>query len=76
MISKGFAETKPNIDTPNDVSITEKPFKKDPVVTQRVDINVLKAKLEQTENKEIRKNITILSILIIGLGILGIYFSL
>ncbi len=76
MTSKGFADTNPNIDTPNDVSITEKPFKKEPAVSRRVDINVLKAKLEQSESKEIRKNITILSILIVGLGILGIYFSL
>lgn len=76
MTSKGFTETNANIETPNDINITEKPLKSDPNISQRVDINVLKAKLEKTESEAVKKNITILSVLIVGLGVLGIYFSL
>ncbi len=74
---KGFTENKTNIETPNDgVNITEKPLKKDRTIPNRVDINVLKSKLQESENKEFKKNLTILSSLILGLGILGIYLSL
>ena len=76
MNDKGFAGTEVNIETPNDVINTEKPLKSKPRVTNRVDINVLKSKLQETESKEFKKNIYILSSLVLGLGILGIYFSL
>ena len=35
----------------------------------------LKSKLEETEAKELKKNIFILSLLIIGVGAFGIYLS-
>ena len=76
MSIKGFTEEQTNIDTPNDVSIAEKPLKKDTIIPSRVDINVLKSKLQETESREFKKNLYILSTLIIGLGILGIYLSL
>tara|TARA_B110001452_G_scaffold74071_1_gene59998 strand:+ start:276 stop:506 length:231 start_codon:yes stop_codon:yes gene_type:complete len=76
MITKGFEKTNVDIATPNDVSSFEKPLIADPAKLQRVDINVLKAKLEKTERKEFKKNIYILSTLITGLGIIGIYLSL
>ena len=44
--------------------------------TKSTDINVLKSKLQESESKEFKKNLIILSTLIIGLGILGIYLSL
>ena len=47
MTTKGFTETSTNIATPNDISISEKPLKADPIRAQRVDINVLKAKLQE-----------------------------
>ena len=72
MNNKGFAETRTNIETPNDVDVAEKPLK---TLKKRVDINILKSKLEETEAKELRKNIFILSLLIIGLGAFGIYLS-
>ena len=53
---------------PNLKSEEEKP--------QRVDINILKSKLQETESKEFKKNLIILSSLVLGLGILGIYLSL
>ena len=76
MSNKGFTETNTNIETPNNVSASEKPLNIEPIYTNRVDINVLKAKLQQTESKEFKKNIYILSALSLGLGTLGIYLSL
>jgi len=72
MNNKGFAETHANIETPNDVDVAEKPLK---TSKKRVDINILKSKLEETEAKELKKNIFILSFLIIGVGAFGIYLS-
>ena len=72
MNNKGFAETRTNIETPNDVDVAEKPLK---TLKKRVDINILKSKLEETEAKELKKNIFILSLLIIGAGSFGIYLS-
>ena len=76
MTTKGFAETDTNIETPNDISVAEKPLKSERIVSNRVDINVLKSKLQETESKELKKNLFILSTLILGLGFLGIYLSL
>ena len=76
MITKGFAEYKNNIKTPNDVTVAEKPLNSDLVTPKRVDINILKSKLQETESKEFKKNVYILSFLVLGLGILGIYLSL
>ena len=73
MNNKGFAETHTNIETPNNVDVAEKPLK---TLKKRVDINILKSKLEETEAKELKKNIFILSLLIIGVGFFGFYFSL
>ena len=72
MNNKGFAETRTNIETPNDVDVAEKPLK---TLKKRVDINILKSKLEEIEAKELKKNIFILSLLIIGMGAFGIYLS-
>ena len=76
MTTKGFAGEQNNIETPNDIGITEKPLKSEIVTPNRVDINVLKSKLQETESKEFKKNLYILSSLILALGILGIYLSL
>ena len=76
MSTKGFTDNATNIGTPNDVSGTEKPLNTEAKLSGRVDINVLKSKLQETESKEFKKNLIILSILILGLGILGIYLSL
>ena len=72
MNNKGFAETHADIETPNDVDVAEKPLK---TLKKRVDINILRSKLEETEAKELKKNIFILSLLIIGVGAFGIYLS-
>tara|TARA_E500000331_G_scaffold340330_1_gene371509 strand:+ start:689 stop:919 length:231 start_codon:yes stop_codon:yes gene_type:complete len=73
---KGFTDNNSNVETPNDINGAEKPLKPRIISPNRVDINVLKSKLQETEDKEFKKNLYILSTLIIGLGILGIYLSL
>ena len=76
MSNKGFADTDVNIETPNDVMVAEKPLKSSKIKSGRVDINVLKAKLQDTESKELKKNIFILTILISALVMVGVYLSL
>ena len=76
MTSKGFADNQSNIETPNDIGAAEKPLKSKRITPNRVDINVLKSKLQETESKEFKKNVYILSTLVLGLGALGIYLSL
>ena len=76
MTIKGFTETSTNIETPNDVSSTEKPLKADKITSNRVDINVLKSKLQESESKEFKKNLFILSFLVLILTVLGLYLSL
>ena len=76
MENKGFEDNKLNIETPNDVGVAEKPLKPNQISSGRVDINVLKSKLQETESKEFKKNLYVLSTLILGLGVLGIYLSL
>ena len=75
MNNKGFAETHTNIETPNDVDVAEKPLK---TLKKRVDINILKSKLEETEAKELKKNIFISCCNFIGLfnGILFVFILL
>ena len=76
MSDKGFTEQMTSIETPNGGSYSEKPLKPQQVKPNRVDINVLKSKLQESESKEFKKNLYILSSLVLGLGILGIYLSL
>ena len=76
MENKGFADNQANIETPSDVGITEKPLKTQLKSSNRVDINVLKSKLQETESKENKKNIFIFTSLILALGFIGIYFSM
>ena len=56
MENKGFAEQQTNITTPNSFVMTEKPLKNEKTNPKRVDINILKSKLQQTENKEFKRN--------------------
>ena len=75
MTNKGFTDNS-SIETPNDINMTEKPLKSKVSRKNRVDINILKSKLQETESKEFKKNVYILSTLILALGALGIYLSL
>ena len=75
MTSKGFAENTNNIETPNDINVTEKPLNPNKISSGRVDINVLKSKLQETESREFKKNLIILILLFTMLGVLGINLS-
>ena len=63
MENKGFADNNSNIETPNDIGVAEKPLKTDKIKPERVDINILKSKLQETESKEFKKNLIILGVL-------------
>ena len=76
MTSKGFTENTDNIETPNDINFTEKPLNSNKISSGRVDINVLKSKLEAEQSKEFRKNIFIFSFCVFLLGSIGIFLSL
>ena len=76
MTSKGFTEKTDNIETPNDINISEKPSNPKKISSGRVDINVLKSKLEAQQAKEFRKNLFIFSFCVLLLGSIGIFLSL
>ena len=76
MTFKGFTEKTNNIETPNDINVTEKPLNTKKISSGRVDINVLKSKLEAEQSKELRKNIFIFSFCVLLLGSIGIFLSL
>ena len=76
MTYKGFTENTNNIETPNDINVTEKPLNSNKTSSGRVDINVLKSKLEAEQGKELRKNIFIFSFCVLLLGSIGVFLSL
>ena len=76
MTSKGFTEKNDNIETPSDINVSEKPLNSNKNSSGRVDINVLKSKLEAEQGKEFRKNIFIFSFCVLLLASIGIFLSL
>ena len=76
MTFKGFTENTDNIETPNDINVSEKPLNTKKISSGRVDINVLKSKLEEQQGKEFRKNLFIFSFCITLLASIGIFLSL
>ena len=76
MTYKGFTENANDIETPNDINVTEKPLNSNKISSGRVDINVLKSKLEAEQSKELRKNIFIFSFCVLLLGSIGVFLSL
>ena len=76
MTSKGFTENADNIETPNDINVSEKPLNPNKIRSGRVDINVLRSKLEAEQSKELRKNIFIFSFCVLLLGSIGVFLSL
>ena len=76
MTNKGFSNMESNINTQKDINDAKKPLKLNGTTSGRVDINVLKSKLQKDESAELKKNILILSVLVLLLAGLGIYLSL
>ena len=73
---KGLINNSDNVDSPNDIDVSEKPLNPKKIISGRVDINVLRSKLEAQQGKEIRKNIIIFSFCVLLLGSIGIFLSL
>ena len=71
---KGFADNQTSIETPNDIGVAEKPLSKQ-TISGRVDINVLKDRLQQIQNKEQKKNVSIFISFLLILGALGVFLS-
>tara|TARA_A100001015_G_scaffold166161_1_gene184691 strand:+ start:48 stop:278 length:231 start_codon:yes stop_codon:yes gene_type:complete len=76
MNTKGFTKNTENIESPNDINVSEKPLNPNKISSGRVDINVLKSKLEAEQGKELRKNILIFTFCVFLLGVVGVYLSL
>jgi hypothetical protein len=77
MNEKGF-ESETNLEeTPKNHKVSEeKPLNLDQNLSTKVDINVLKARVQEVQNKENRKNILILTLFLLVIGTLGIFFSI
>ena len=77
MIDKGFEDKNNFLETPVLENNAEKPLKsKEMPIKKRVDINILKSKLQESEAKEFRKNLVIFLSFLVGLGSIGIYLSI
>ena len=75
MLNKGF-EAEINMDeTPNLKVSDDRPLKDSNNQSKKVDINVLKARVQELQNKENKKNIFIFTFFLIALATLGIYLS-
>ena len=55
---------------------SKKPLQIDNIQKKRVDINILKSKLHEAENKEFKKNLFLITSLLFGLGSLTVYLSM
>ena len=75
MADRDFTNLGNEIENPNDFSDAEKPIKIRRSSLNRVDINILKSKLQETESKEFKKNLLTLTVLFTVLAILGISLS-
>ena len=75
MDNKGFTDNKINIETPRDIKVAEKPLKSRNYHHRKVDINVLKARAHEIQNKENKKNILIFIFSLLVLVTLAVYLS-
>ena len=77
MNNKGLdAKTIMN-ETPNIINDANKPLKQENnIQNQKVDINVLKARAKETQDKEYLKNLIVIIFFLIVIGGAGIYFSI
>ena len=76
MINKGF-DIKTSVDVTPDMEVDlKKPLKSKENITKRVDINILKTRIQERESKEYKQNVIIFLFFLISLGTLGIYLSI
>ena len=72
---KSLKKKLDDVQTSLNKDVSEDTISKSELKTPRVDINVLRLKLQEIESKQFKKNIIILSTLVLTLGFLGIYLS-
>tara|TARA_B100000989_G_scaffold267745_1_gene222003 strand:- start:443 stop:673 length:231 start_codon:yes stop_codon:yes gene_type:complete len=65
-----------NVETSSDAAGFGKSLTSGKNKNNRVDINILKSKLEAQESREFKKNLSIFSLCALLLGALGVYLSL
>ena len=65
-----------NFGIPEDKDISQKHMDTKQTKPKRVDINILRSKLEHQESKEFKKNLIIFLLCIFLLGTIGVYLSL
>ena len=75
MTIKGFTELNADLKTPNSVGVTEKPLISNKKQVGRVDINVLKSRIQVKQKEEYKKNLVIFIIFLLALTFAGIYLS-
>ena len=75
-MKKGFDAEISLEETPNFKDMAEKPLNIRENQIKKVDINVLKARAQQIQLRENRKNIFIFIFFLTLLGIIGIYLSI
>jgi hypothetical protein len=76
MSEKGFETEITLNETPIIRETEEKPLKSEDNQSKKVDINVLKARAQEVQNSENRKNIFIFIIFLLIIGTVGIYLSI
>ena len=76
MYKKGFEADISLNETPNFKDSEDKPLKSEKNNPIKVDINVLKARAQEIQDKENRKNIFIFVLFLIILAGTGIYLSI
>ena len=76
MNNKGFEAEIDFQETPNLEEMADKPLKNDKIRSQKVDINILKARAKAIQDKENLKNTVVIVFFLIMLGVAGIYFSI
>ena len=76
MTEKGFETEIAMNKTPNFSQPEEKPLKPENLRSKKVDINVLKARAQEIENKEHRKNIVIFVFFLTIVAGFGIFLSI
>ena len=72
---KGLLNNNINEKNPDNRDISEKLSNSKQIKSGRVDINVLRSKLEDQQSKEFRKNLIIFIFCVFFMGAIGIYLS-
>ena len=73
---KDILENNNNIETSTDAVDSERPENSQKNKSNRVDINILKSKLEEQQSREFKKNLTIFSFCVFLLAAIGVFLSL